>query len=185
MYHLSDKRSQQAENASVAAQQLGIPLGIISIAQPDATNAPSAIGQLPEEETVVMYRGRAAEKLVSQSAQWPWGQFTKCPYEDLKEPGRLHVDPFGNLLICQGISLGNLFNQTLKEICETYYPNSHAITGPLIEGGPVELIQRYELPHKESYADACHLCCGACRALRKRFPEILVPDQMYGVVEGE
>lgn len=185
LYHWGEKRSKQAKNASVAAQQLGIPLGIISIAQPEATNVPSAIGQLPEEETIVMYRGRAAEKLVSQAARWPWEQFTECPYEDLREPGRLHVDPFGNLHICQGISLGNLFHRPLKEICETYDPNSHAITGPLLECGPVGLLQRYQLPHKESYADACHLCCEACRALRKRFPEILVPDQMYGVVDSE
>lgn len=184
LHHWSEKLSQQAKNASVAAEQLGIPLGVISIAQPEATNAASAIGQLPVGETAVMYRGRAAEKLVAQAARWPWEQFTECPYEDLREPGRLHVDPFGNLHICQGISLGNLFHRPLREICETYDPDSHPITGPLLEGGPVELVQRYELPHEERYADACHLCCEACRTLRRRFPEILVPDQMYGVVES-
>ena len=184
LYHWSDKLSQQAKNACAAAEQLGIPLGVISIAQPEVTNAASAVGQLPASETAVMYRGRAAEKLVPQAVRWPWGQFTECPYEDLREPGRLHVDPFGNLHICQGISLGNLFHTPLSEICETYDPDSHPITGPLLEGGPVELVRRYELPHEESYADACHLCCEACRALRGRFPEILMPDQMYGVVEG-
>lgn len=184
LYHWSEKLSQQAKNASVAAEQLGVPLGVISIAQPEATNAASAIGQLPVGETAVMYRGRAAEKLVAQAARWPWEQFTECPYEDLREPGRLHVDPFGNLHICQGISLDNLFHRPLREICETYDPDSHPITGPLLEGGPVELVQRYELPHEERYADACHLCCEACRTLRRRFPEILVPDQMYGVVES-
>jgi hypothetical protein len=35
--------------------------------------------------------------------------------------------------------------------------------------------------HEESYADACHLCYQARCALRARFPEILTPDQMYGV----
>jgi hypothetical protein len=131
-----------------------------------------------------MYRGRAAEKLVPKAARWPWEQFTECPFENLREPGRVHVDPYGNLHICQGISLGNLFNTPLSEICEAYDPKSHPITGPLFEGGPVELVRRYELPHEERYADACHLCCEACRALRERFPEILMPDQMYGVVEG-
>ena len=184
LYHWSEKLSQQARNASIAAEQLGIPLGVISIAQPEATNAASAIGQIPVGETAVMYRGRAAEKLVAQATRWPWEQFTECPYEDLREPGRLHVDPFGNLHICQGISLGNLFHRPLREICETYDPDSHPITGPLLEGGPAEFVQRYELPHEETYADACHLCCEACRALRRQFPEILVPDQMYGVVES-
>lgn len=184
LYHWSEKLSQQAQNASVAAEQLGIPLGVISIGEPEVTNAASAVGQLPEGESAVMYRGRAAEKLVPKAARWPWGQFTECPFENLREPGRVHVDPYGNLHICQGISLGNLFITTLSEICETYDPKSHPITGPLLDGGPVELVRRYELPHEERYADACHLCCEACRALRERFPETLMPDQMYGVVEG-
>lgn len=180
-YHWSETCSQQAKDAGVAAEQLGIPLGVISIAQPAATDAASSTGQLPVGETAVMYRGRAAEKLAAQAPQWPWEQFTECPHEDLREPGRLHVDPFGNLHICQGISLGNLFQKPLREICETYDPDSHPITGPLLEGGPAELVQRYGLPHEERYADACHLCYESRRALRRRFPEILVPDQMYGV----
>ncbi|MCJ7567121.1 MAG: radical SAM protein [Anaerolineales bacterium] len=184
LYHWSEKLSQQAQNANAAAEQLGIPLGVISIAEAEVTNAASAVGQLPEGESAVMYRGRAAEKLVTKAARWPWEQFTECPFEDLREPGRVHVDPYGNLNICQGISLGNLFNTPLSEICETYDPKSHPITGPLLEGGPVELVRRYELPHEEMYADACNLCYESCRALRERFPEILMPDQMYGVVEG-
>ena len=131
-----------------------------------------------------MYRGRAAEKLVAQAARRPWTQFTECPHEDLREPGRVHLDPFGHLHICQGISLGNLFRVPLSEICETYNADMHPITGPLLEGGPAALVSRYELPHSESYADACHLCYEARRELRPRFPEILGPDQMYGVPEG-
>jgi len=180
LYHWSEKFSPHAENATVAAKQLRIPLGVISIAQPEAINAASAIGQLPAGESAVLYRGRAAEKLAAQAALRPWEQFTECLYEDLREPGRLHVDPFGNLHICQGISLGSLFEKPLREICETYDPDSHPITGPLLEGGPVELLRRYKLPHEERYADACHLCYEARRTLRRRFPEILAPDQMYG-----
>ena len=183
LFHWSEKLSQQAKNARAAAEQLGIPLGIISIAQPEATDSASAVGKLPEGETSVMYRGRAAEKLVGRTPWWPWGQFTECPYEDLREPGRVHVDPLGHVHICQGISLGNLFDKPLSEICETYDPDSHPITGPLLEGGPAELVRRYGLSHRESYADACHLCYETCRALRERFPEILMPDQMYGVFE--
>jgi len=50
----------------------------------------------------------------------------------------------------------------------------------LLTGGPVALVQEYNLPHEENYADACHLCFEARRELRARFPEILKPDQMYG-----
>jgi len=185
LYHWGETRSQQAQNASLAAEQLGIPVGTISIAQPEATNAAAGIGQLPAGESAVMYRGRASEKLVPQATRRPWKQFAECPHEDLEEPGRLHLDPLGNLHICQGISLGNLFHRPLAEICEAYDPASHPVTGPLLEGGPVELVRRYGLQHEETYADACHLCCEACRALRGRFPETLVPDQMYGVPESE
>jgi hypothetical protein len=180
-YHWSERLSRQAENASAAAEQLGIPLGVISVGEPEATDADSAVGQLPEGESGVMYRGRAVEKLASKAALWPWDQFTECPFENLRDPGRLHLDPFGNLHICQGISLGNLFETPLSEICETYDPDSHPITAPLLEGGPVELVRRYGLAHEERVADACHLCDQARRVLRERFSEILMPDQMYGV----
>jgi hypothetical protein len=180
LYHWSEKISPQARNATAAAKELGIPLGVISIAEPEATDAASAVGQLPAGESAVLYRGRAAEKLVAQAARYPWEQFTACPYEDLREPGRLHVDPFGHLHICQGISVGNLFAKSLRGICATYDPDSHPITGPLLAGGPVELLRRYELPHEERYADACHVCYKARRTLRRRFPDILGPNQMYG-----
>jgi hypothetical protein len=185
LYHYSEKLSRQAQNASAAAQKLSIPVWIITIARLEETNAMSVVGQLPPGESSVLHRGRAAEKLVARAAPQPWNQFTECPYEDLREPGRVHVDPLGKLHICQGISIGNLFRTPLKEICGAYDPDSHPIIGPLLEGGPVELIRRYGLPHEEAYADACHLCYEARRALRRRFPETLGPDQMYGVLEEE
>jgi len=184
LYHADEKLGPQAKHARAAAEQLGIPLGVISIAEPGAKEATSAVGQLPEEETAVMYRGRAAEKLVARAGRRSWRQFTECPYEDLREPGRLHVDPLGYLHICQGISVGNLYRAPLRGICESYDPDAHPITGPLLAGGPVELVRRYGLPHEEKVADACHLCSEACRALRQKFPNILGPDQMYGVVDG-
>jgi len=180
-YHYDEKLSQQARNASAAAEQLGIPIGTISIASPEAADPAAVVGQLPENESGVMYRGRAAEKLSGKTQQHPWWQFTACPYEDLREPGRIHVDPLGNLHICQGIVIGNLFQTPLKEICERYNPATHPIAGPLLRGGPIELVKHYGLPHREAYADVCHLCYEARRDLRDRFPEILAPDQVYGV----
>src|SRR3990172_13273311 len=139
LYHWSEEVSRQSQNAQTAAQQLGIPIGVMSVAQPETTNAASVVGQLPIGESAVMYRGRAAENLVSQADRHPWTQFTACLDEDLREPGRVHVDPLGNVHICQGIAIGNLFRTPLKEICETYDPDAHPIVGPLLRGGPVEL----------------------------------------------
>ncbi len=78
--------------------------------------------------------------------------------------------------------MGNLFQTPLKEICESYHPKSHPILGPLLENGPVELVERYAIPHQDAYADACQLCYQARCSLRSQFPNWLTPDQMYGVI---
>ena len=181
LFHYSELLSQQARYATQAAERLGIPVGYISIAQPETAEAESSLGQLPLGQSGVMYRGRAAEKLAGLAAKRPWEEFIECPYENLRDPGRLHLDPFGHLHVCQGISIGNLYQEPLTEIWARYDPDTHPITGPILAGGPVELVRRYSLPHQETYADACHLCDQARRALRERYPEILGPDQMYGV----
>ncbi|MFN3762619.1 MAG: hypothetical protein ACK4WK_05375, partial [Anaerolineae bacterium] len=58
------------------------------------------------------------------------------------------------------------------------------VVGPLLEGGPAALVEHYGLPHEAAYADACHLCYAARGVLRGRFPEVLVPGQMYGEGPG-
>ncbi len=180
-YHYDEKLSQQARHARAAADQLGIPIGLISIAPPQ-TGETASSGQLPIGDSSVMYRGRAAVKLIDRAARSAWTQFTTCPHEDLREPGRVHVDPFGNLHICQGIVIGNLFRSSLKDICDAYDPDAHPIAGPLLKGGPVELVKRYDLAHVAGYADACHLCYESRLALRDRFVDVLTPDPVYGVI---
>jgi hypothetical protein len=183
LYHYNERNSQHAKDAALAADQLGIPLGTICVAQPEETNVLLTVGQIPTGESAVMYRGRAACKLVSRAELQPWQRFDECPHENLREPGRCHLDPLGNLHVCQGVSLGNVFETPLIEICARYEAEAHPICGPLLNGGPAALVTEYALPHEESYADACHLCYEARQSLRERFPAILLPDQMYGVVE--
>jgi MoaA/NifB/PqqE/SkfB family radical SAM enzyme len=185
LYHASDDPGTRAENAVAAAEKLEIPVGMIRIAQPEEANAAASHGQLPEGVSAVLYRGRAAEKLFARASMQPWWSFSECTHEELRDPGRVHVDPLGNVHICQGICIGNMFRTPLREICESYEPDAHPIVGPLLEGGPAELVRRYGLEHEESYADECHLCDRARDALRERFPEELCPDQMYTVVGEE
>ena len=184
LYHSGDRPDPRPGHALAAAGQLGIPATILSVAIPEAAEAPAAMGQLPPGQSAVMLRGRAAATLAARFAPRPWSDFTACPHEDLRTPGRVHVDPFGNLHLCQGLALGNLLRTPLRDICRDYTPEAHPIAGPLLAGGPAELVRRYELPHAAGYGDACHLCDAARRALRDRFPEILTPDQMYGVAAG-
>ena len=180
MYHAGDEGSKYPDIARGAAKQLGIPVDFISVAQPGAAEVAGAAGTLPAGESAVLYRGRAAKLLASRVTPKPWEGFTECPWEDLRNPDRLHVDPFGNLHICQGISVGNMLEHPLAEIMASYDPDAHPIVGPLLAGGPAEIVRRYKLAHEDGYADHCHLCYKMRCALRERFPEVLTPDQMYG-----
>jgi MoaA/NifB/PqqE/SkfB family radical SAM enzyme len=177
-FHCGECIGECPQNAIVAAKWLNIPTGMISIAQPEGS-APETHGQIMDEGQV-MYRGRAI-RLATRAAHHPWDGFTACPHEDLRDPGRAHVDPLGNLHVCQGLVIGNLFEKSLKLICYDYDAEAHPICGPLLSGGPAALVTKYNLPHASSYADACHLCYEARTTLRARFPEVLAPDQMYGV----
>ena len=179
-YHGSHEGENLPECARRAARRLGIPVDFISVAEPETAHAAGAAGKMPAGESAVLYRGRAAELLASSVEAKHWEQFAECPWEDLQHPERLHVDPFGNLHICQGISIGNLLKHPLAEIMAGYDPATHPIVGPLLAGGPAEIVRQYQIPHLDGYADHCHLCYASRCALRQRFPEELTPDQMYG-----
>jgi hypothetical protein len=179
LFHCEKCLGEEPQNAIAAAKWLNIPTGMISIAQ-SGDNASQTRGKITDEGAV-MYRGRAADVLAPAHATIPWHTLNACPHEDLRDPGRVHVDPFGNLHVCQGVSIGNLFERPLKEICDHYDADAHPVCGPLLDGGPAALLSEYGLPHQETYADACHLCYAARLALRQRLPDVLRPDQMYGV----
>lgn len=180
LYHGGSQLAGHADRAIAAAEELGIRLGVIAIARPEAASAASVVGTLPPGESRIMFRGRAAEKLADKADKHPWESFAECPYEKLESPERVHVDPLGYLHVCQGIVMGNMFEESLQTICARYDPRAHPLIGPLIEGGPAEVASRYDIETVGGYADACELCYTARKALRKRFPEELAPDQMYG-----
>jgi len=179
-YHDCNEESGLAQNALSAAEQLNIPVGLIKIAQPEQMHAEKREGQLPDGESQVMFRGRAAAKLADRFGHKPWSEFDSCVNEDLREPGRVHVDPFGNIHVCQGIVIGNLNEKSLQSSCDEYKPDAHPIVGPLLAGGPAGLVKHYGLSHQKSYADACHLCYEARASLRERYPAVLAPPNMYG-----
>jgi len=167
--HWSEEFDRFGRNAESAAKELGIGTGFMRIVDRKKGTIPG-----------VMYRGRAAVKLAPRAEIKRWETFDKCPFESLGDPARVHVDPFGNLHVCQGVVMGNLHEKPLKEICAAYSPGAHPVIGPLLAGGPVELVRKHRVPHKDMYVDACHMCYESRRQLRSRFPEILGPSQMYG-----
>jgi MoaA/NifB/PqqE/SkfB family radical SAM enzyme len=180
LFHFTEKISRQSTYVSRVAEQLNIPLGIICIETPEYQGV-SSIGQIPPESSSIMYRGRAADKLAQKASLHPFTKFIECPHENLKDPGRVHIDPFGNVHICQGISIGNIFSIPISEICYSFNPTEHPIIEPLLDGGPVKLVEQYQIPHQDTYVDACQMCYEARKLLREIFPAILLPDQMYGI----
>ena len=128
----------------------------------------------------LMYRGRAAKKLVEGVPKKPWAELRECTHEKLASPERVHVDPLGYVHVCQGLSIGNAWQRPFSEIIQTYNASRHPIVKPLVEGGPAALVRAFDVPHKGAYVDACHLCYEARLQLRSRFPDALTPSQMYG-----
>jgi len=176
--HFGDSKDTPARRALAAAGKLGVPHGSICTERP-ATKTDD------EGRTVVdggvMFRGRAAEKLTDGMPRRPAGEFTACTREQLAEPGRVHLDAYGNVHVCQGISMGNMWDVPLSKLAAEYDAASHPICGPLLSGGPVGLAGRYGVALDDGYVDECHLCYVARRALLDRFPAHLAPRQVYGL----
>ena len=131
-----------------------------------------------------MFRGRAVEKLITDELpRRNWEEFTECPHEELENPGRVHPDPFGNVHICQGLSMGNMWRTSLSDLVKNYDASIHPISRPLVKGGPAQLAREYQVDHEENYVDACHFCYMVRMNLLDKFPEYLAPRQVYGFTE--
>ena len=166
-----------------AAVKLGMNTDTICIEHPATVAA--AGGDIKQGKPVaggsVMLRGRAAEKLAREMPGQPSERFRECPYENLSRPGRVHLDAYGHVQICQGLSIGNMWDEPLSGIIAGYDAGTHPLCGPLAEGGPDLLAKIYGVPHEEKYGDACHYCYCLRTALIERFPRYLAPRQVYGL----
>jgi MoaA/NifB/PqqE/SkfB family radical SAM enzyme len=175
-YHGDVEQERNVAHARAAAAALGIPSATIRIESPGPSGTPPTVGRLVPGGSPLMYRGRAAETLAPEAARHPATDFGECPYEDLREPGRVHVDPLGHVHLCQGLSLGNVYERPLAAIVREYDPDAHPIAGLLLAAGPAGLARRAGLDPEARWADACHVCYTARKAMRPGHPDVLVPD---------
>jgi MoaA/NifB/PqqE/SkfB family radical SAM enzyme len=181
LYHGEHWETEQVKNALKAAKALNMKLSIIAVKHPNGEfPCPNEIEGVKVGLWELMRKGRAFSKLTEKTSKTSWREFTKCPYENFVKQERVHIDPFGYVHVCQGISIGNAWQKPLSKIIEEYNPYENPILEPLVRGGPVALVEKFGLPHEYTYADACHLCYGARLLLRNRYSGILAPDQMYG-----
>jgi hypothetical protein len=178
-YHHGTVEDTPAKVAARAAVGLGVSSGAICIDQPTVEFGVEK-GE-PVTRGGAVLRGRAVEKLAEGLATRPWEEFVECPHEDLRDHGRVHLDAFGHVHLCQGLSMGNMWETPLAQLVEEYDPDAHPICGPLLRGGPAELVRTYDLDLRGEYVDECHLCYLARKALIDRFPEYLAPRQVYGL----
>jgi len=129
--------------------------------------------------------GRAAQYLTPllEKQGIPEGEciLPPCFGGDLEHPVAFEIDPFGNVLLCPGLSVGNTKEQQLSDIIKTYDPSKIPVLDKLKKGGPKELLK--EAVEKGytpgEYVDVCHLCYEVRKYLRKDYPN-LVPDTCYG-----
>jgi hypothetical protein len=176
-----DEQDNPAKRALRAAQKLGIPVGSICIEQPTVAAETNRKKGEPVVGGGVMFRGRAVEKLIEGLPRVRWDEFSECPHEDLAAPGRVHIDAYGNVHLCQGLLIGNAWQMPLASLVKDYRAPTHPIVAPLLNGGPAQLVREYDVPHEDAYVDACHLCYRARQALLERFPQYLAPRQVYGL----
>lgn len=183
-FHYGEATHNPAAVAASVAGRLGIETALICIEPPkmgkpgnekENRGAPVVGGE-------AKFRGRAADKLTNGLPLRPLNTLVECPYEDLATPSRVHIDAFGNVHVCQGISIGNFWKTTLSDIIRTYRPDAHPICGPLLRGGPAALARTLSIEPASGYVDECHCCYLSRKTVLDRFPEELAPRQVYGLV---
>lgn len=181
-FHYGKEEENLAKYARQAAEEFGLPVSKISIEEPKQYMKEKQWRGEPVREGAVLFKGRPAEKLIEGVPRRPWKEFDKCVDEDFSNQKRVHIDPFGYVHVCQGITMGNMKKTPLHVMFEQFNPHTHPICEPILRGGPAELVRTYNVEHEKSYVDECHLCYCTRLKLRKMFPEILAPDQMYGIM---
>jgi len=180
-FHHGEESDNNAKKAMVAATELGIKVNSICVKPPEIDDNDEQTKGEPIYLGGPKLRGRAVEKLVQGLPKRSCKEFTQCPYEDFENPKRVHIDPYGHVHLCQGISMGNIWETPFSKLLKNYNPENHPIAGPMILGGPLQMAKTYHISHEDEYVDACHMCTNLCLELIERFPDYLAPKQVYGI----
>lgn len=174
--HCGPGQETPASRAAEAAREMGMPVLVMRCDKPKLSRDEKSIAS-----SGVMFRGRAAEKMLAGMPDRPASTMTGCPGEKLDSPGRVHVDAYGNVHLCQGLLMGNILKRPLPELVAAYDVGSHPVAGPLFAGGPLGLAREYRTGVSGRYVSECHFCYVVRKALLGKFPDYLGPKQVYGL----
>lgn len=179
VFHYEEPNSP-ASFAFAAAQDLGIPASAISIEKPQKAGSCNNEKGKPIVGGKLMFRGRAAEKLTKDLPETNKEDLQTCPYEELVSPKRVHIDCYGHIHLCQGLTMGNMNTKPLSKLILEYNYNLHPICNYLQNGGPHLLAKQYNIDIKDKCVDECHYCYLIRSNLINKFPQYLTPKQVYG-----
>ena len=180
-FHYENVDESLSKIAEKASKNLKLPVGTICIDEPTVKIDEAQEKGEPVIGGGAMFKGRAVETLIKDLPKRPWEELKECPHEDFKGLGRIHIDSFGNAHICQGLSIGNFWETPLSELIKNYRADSHPICDPLNQGGPAQLVRKFDVEHEDQYVDECHLCYHTRLSLIDKFPQYLTPKQVYGL----
>ncbi len=182
--HYGPEAGEHKRRVEEATKRMGMTVGVIAVETPTVT---PATDETPARVSgSVMFRGRAAERMTAGLPIRHWESLSHCPREKLDNPGRVHVDCFGSVHLCQGLLMGNMWETPLKQMVAAFDPQADPVVGPILRGGPAALVRAHDLPHEGGYVDECHLCYTARKELRRRGRNpALGPDQAYGAVDAD
>jgi hypothetical protein len=130
-----------------------------------------------------LFVGRAAESLSRYVKKKPVSEILdeKCPGAwpggTLKSPLGVDVDESGFVTICPGLSIGNTYATSLREMLENYDYQERAIIAALSDNGMkglLNLASKNGFVPEEAYIDCCHLCYENRKFLRGLFPDSFV-----------
>jgi sulfatase maturation enzyme AslB (radical SAM superfamily) len=140
----------------------------------------------PQAPTKVRSIGRGAYINIPKQQYVPEGKCT-----DLSEclgkrspfnPAMVWIDCYGNVMVCYGIIIGNLYKKEMKQILAEYNQYENDIVNRLIEGGPRNLFllaQEKGWQHTGYFFDKCDMCFQSRKYLKDFFPDTLGPDECY------
>jgi MoaA/NifB/PqqE/SkfB family radical SAM enzyme len=98
------------------------------------------------------------------------------------DPQMVWIDPYGNVMICYGLIIGNLYVDSLADILEQYSIRQSPLLETLAEQGPIGLYRlaaEADCQPAGPFVDECDLCWQSRYALRTNCPEVLGPEECY------